>query len=150
MAFETVDQILDFAIQKEQEAHDLYRDLADKVRRPGMREMFNELADMEAGHRAKLEQVKAGDRPVLSPEQVDDLKVADYLKDIKPDPNMGYQSALLFAIKSEQRAHDLYVGLASATDDAGLRDVFKGLAQEELKHKLRFETEYDEVVLEGN
>ena len=150
MTFDTVDQILDFAIQKEQEAHDLYRDLADKVRRPGMGAMFNELADMEAGHRARLERIKAGDRPVMADEQVADLRVADYLKDVQPEPNMDYQSALLFAIKAEQRAHDLYMGLAGATDDAGLKDVFKGLAQEELKHKLRFETEYDDVVLEGN
>jgi hypothetical protein len=35
------------------------------------------------------------------------------------------------------------------TSDPGLQRVFKGLAQEEAKHKLRFEIEYDDHVLEG-
>ena len=150
MQFTGIEDILDFAIGKEQEAHDLYADLAEKVRRPGLRTTFLELAEMELGHRTRLEKIKGGTLPGFVPEKVADLKISDYLVEAEPHPNMDYQEALLFAMKAEQKAHDLYVNLAGATADSGLRGIFKGLAQEELKHKLFFETEYDDVILEGN
>ena len=37
-----------------------------------------------------------------------------------------------------------------ATDDGNLRETFLALAQEEAKHKLRFELEYDDYVLKEN
>jgi rubrerythrin len=42
------------------------------------------------------------------------------------------------------------VNLADATDNAAVRDLFLVLAQEEAKHKLRFELEYDEHILKEN
>ncbi len=150
MDMKSVEEILDFAIGKEQEAHDLYADLAEKVTRPGLKTTFRELAEMEMGHRRRLEGIKAGELPGFADEAVQNLKISDHLVDVKPHPNMDYQEALLFAMKAEQRAHDLYVGLAGATSDPGLRGVFRDLAKEELRHKLFFETEYDDVILEGN
>ncbi len=150
MELRTVDEILDFAIDREQDAHDLYATLADSVRRPGMREAFLAFAKEEAGHKAKLISIREGILPEFETEKIQDLKVGELLEDVQPTPGMNYQQALQLAIKAEQRAHDLYTGLAAATDDATLRSVFDGLAQEETKHKLFFETEYDEVVLEGN
>lgn len=150
MDFGSIEEILDFAIEQEQKAHDLYVKVAGMVTRPGMKQTFLELAEMEMGHRRKLEGIKAGELPGFVPERVQDLKITQALVDVEPVPNMTYQEALLFAMKAEQRAHDLYVGLAAATQDPGLKELFKGLAQEELKHKHFFETEYDEVILTGN
>ncbi len=150
MDFQSVRDILDFAISKEQEAHDIYVDLADKVERPELRKTFEEFAQMELGHRTRLEKIKAGELPGFEDETVEDLKLSDFLVDVKPQPDMGYQDAILFAMKAEKRAHDLYVALGGATTDQGLRHVFNGLAQEELKHKQFFENEYDDFILEGN
>jgi rubrerythrin len=33
--------------------------------------------------------------------------------------------------------------------DAGLQETFRQLAQEETRHKLKFETEYDNLMVEG-
>ena len=150
MDFQTVDEILGFAIEREQEAYNLYASLADSVSRPGMREAFLAFAKEEAGHKAKLVGIRKGELPGFEPERIQDLKVGELLEEIQPTPGMDYQQALQVAIKAEQRAHSLYTGLAGATSDPTLRSVFEGLAQEEIKHKLFFETEYDEVVLEGN
>lgn len=150
MDFQTVDEILGFAIDREQEAHDLYASLAESVNRPGMREAFLSFAKEEAGHKAKLIGIRGGELPGFAPERIQDLTVGELLESIRPTPGMNYQQALQVAIKAEQRAHDLYTGLAGATADPALRSVFEGLAQEETKHKLFFETEYEEVVLEGN
>ena len=40
--------------------------------------------------------------------------------------------------------------LAALADDAELKAIFEALAQEEAKHKLRFEVEYDERILIEN
>jgi rubrerythrin len=63
---------------------------------------------------------------------------------------MSYQDALVVAMNREKAAFKLYMKLASRVEDATLRDLFLSLAQEESKHKLRFELEYDEYVLREN
>ena len=79
-----------------------------------------------------------------------DLKIGDYLVEQKPSASMDYQSALILAMKQEKAAFRLYTDLAASTDDDNVRDLFLGLAQEEAKHKLRFEVEYDEDFLREN
>lgn len=148
--FGSVDDALDFAIQKEQEAHDMYLDLAQRVQRPEMQSIFRQFAGEELGHKAKLENVKAGGRLRPVETKIQDLKIADYSVDIEPKDHMTYQEALLYAMQAEKRAYMLYTELASQTDDAALVELFQGLAQEEAKHKLRFEIEYDEYILTEN
>ena len=60
---------------------------------------------------------------------------------------MDYQEALILAMKKEKASFRLYNDLAATTDDADLRSLLLGLAQEEAKHKLRLEVEYDEHFL---
>jgi rubrerythrin len=148
--FASANEILDFAIDKEIEAHDMYMDLAGKVARPEMQEIFRQFAREELGHKAKLEQVKAGGalKPVEG--KVLDLKIADYMVDIEPRESMSYQEALIIAMNAEKRAFRLYTDLANQVAEPVLVELFQGLAQEEAKHKLRFELEYDENILTEN
>jgi rubrerythrin len=149
MDFSSIEEILDYAIAREKEAEALYTELADRVARPGMREAFLHFAAEERGHKKRLEMIKAGDLPAVSAEEVRDLKIADHLVDPEPTANMTYREALLFAMKAEKAAFTMYTKLAELADNASLARVFQSLAQEEAKHKLRFEIEYDDHVLEG-
>jgi rubrerythrin len=149
MDFDSVEDILDYAIAREEAAESLYTELADKVSRPGMREAFLHFAAEERGHKERLKRIKAGELPAVTKEEVHDLRIGDYLVEPEPTANMTYAEALLFAMKSEKAAFTLYTKLAGLTDDASLARVFQSLAQEEAKHKLRFELEYDDHVLEG-
>ena len=146
----TVDDLLAFAIDKEQEAVDFYTDLAGRTDRPGMKPVFEEFAAMEKGHKTKLENVKSSGSLTPSSAKVLDLKIADYLVDIEPGPNLDYQQILIIAMKREQAAQNLYADLAAATEDPDIRDLMLALSQEEAQHKLRFETEYDDFVLKDN
>lgn len=150
MQFDSVDAVLDFAIKGEQDASDFYTELAAKMEKPYMKQAFESFAAEERGHKAKLEAVKKGKIAKLAKERVLDLKIGDYLVDQKPSASMDYQSALILAMKQEKAAFRLYTDLAASTDDAGIRDLFLGLAQEEAKHKLRFEVEYDDDFLRDN
>jgi len=150
MQFDSVDAVLDFAIKNEQDASDFYTELAAKMEKPYMKQAFEGFAAEERGHKAKLEAVKKGKISKLTKDKVLDLKIGDYLVDQKPSASMDYQSALILAMKQEKAAFRLYTDLAASTEDADVRDLFLGLAQEEAKHKLRFEVEYDEDFLREN
>jgi rubrerythrin len=150
MGFDSVDAVLDFAIKNEQAASDFYTDLASKMKNPKMKEVFEGFAAEERGHKARLEALKGGSRAKLSTAKVLDLKIADYVVDEEPSPSMDYASALALAMRQERAAFRLYSDLAGSADDGEVRDLFLGLAQEEAKHKLRFEIEYDEGVLREN
>ena len=76
-----------------------------------------------------------------------DLKLSDYLVDVMPYPEMTYQEVLILAMKKEKNAFRLYLDLSKIAPTPQLQDLFLSLAQEESKHKLRFELEYDEFVL---
>jgi len=147
--FNSIEEILDFAIAGETEASQFYTDLAGQMDNPAMREVFESFAKEELGHKALLEAVKKGN---LQPKAGDvaDLKIADYTVDVKPSPNMDYQSAIILAMKKEKAAFKLYTILVSKMQDPELRNMFLSLAQEEAKHKLRFEIEYDDEVMKEN
>ncbi|GAK56946.1 rubrerythrin [Candidatus Vecturithrix granuli] len=151
--FRSVNDVLDFAIAREEEAAQFYTDLASKMDREWMRKVFQDFAKEEQGHRAKLLGVKAGKIPLLTQAQVMDLKIGDYLVKIDADKqaaDLDYQQALIVAMKKEKAAFKLYMDLANQTSEPEFVALFQSLAQEEAKHKLRFEVEYDDLFLANN
>ena len=149
-SWSSVDQVLDHAIAREQEASEFYADLAQKVAGTAMKELFIQYAKEEAGHKRRLERIKADQSLLPAAKEVLDLKMADYLVAVEAHEGMSFQDALILAMKREKAAFKLYSDLAAATGDSALRQIFSALAQEEAKHKLRFEVEYDEHVLTEN
>lgn len=146
-----IDNILKFAIDSEQEAFDFYMDLASKVSNNEMKKIFESFAKEEIGHKAKL--MKAKEESIVNSfkkENIADLKMEEYIVNAKPTPDMTYQDALILAMKKEKSAFKLYSSLASIADNEQHKNLFLMLAQEEAKHKLRFELEYDEFVLREN
>ncbi len=148
--FGSTDEILDFAIEREEEAAAFYRSLTDKAKWPWMTDTFEEFAREEDRHKAKLIGIKKGNLLINAAEKVTDLKIGDYLADPEPSGELDYQNVLILAMKREKKAFKLYSDLAAMIEDANLREVFLSLAQEEAKHKLRFELEYDEHILTEN
>jgi rubrerythrin len=148
--FANINDVLDFAIGEEEAAVDFYLKLADQAKNPRIREAFKGYAEEEMGHKAKLLEVKENGPSVFGAKKVMDMKISDYLVDVKPSPTMSYSEALILAMKKEKSAFRLYTNLAERMEDEGLRQTFLLLAQEESKHKLRFELEYDDEVLKEN
>lgn len=140
-------EVIEFAINKEQEAVDLYSDLAARTQSPAGKVMFRELADMERGHKTKLQKLDRNYFTKQSLRQPEDLKISDYLVDVELQPDSSYQDILLFAAKRERAAFDLYTDLAQLYGSVPeIKKIFEVLAQEEATHKLRLEREYDDNV----
>jgi rubrerythrin len=149
-SFESVDGVLDFAIEREQEASDFYTDLAAKAKRSDMKTLFKQFAGEEQGHKAKLQGVKQGRKLLPAEKQVLDLQMSDYLVADTQTEEMTYQNALILAMKREKASFKLYTDLAAKAPTDDLKNTFLNLAQEEAKHKLRFELEYDNEVMTEN
>jgi len=149
MEYKSVDDILEFAIRKEEEAVQMYTDLGNQMENHHMGQIFHDFAREELGHKEKLVQIKDGKQLLPATEYVMNLGIADYMVDAEPSPDMDYQQALMVAMKREKASFRLYTHLAAATDNPQLRWTFLSLAQEEAKHKLQFEIEYDDHVMTG-
>ncbi|MBL7074192.1 ferritin family protein [candidate division KSB1 bacterium] len=145
--FNSVEEILNYSIAKEQESSQFYNDLAGRVERPEMSRVFEDFAQEEMGHKAKLLSIKQGKLLMPAERKILDLKIGDYLVGVEPGPDLDYQQVLVLAMKKEKESFRLYTDLAAATDDSNLGTTLQSLAQEEAKHKLRFEIEYDDHIL---
>jgi len=148
--FTNINDILTFAIDREQDAVDFYNRLAQNARNDEMRKTFEQFAREEMGHKARLAKIKKEGVVTLSKEKVSDLKIADYVVLDQERDNMTYEQALVLAMKREKAAFKLYMALSEKVDSNDFKNLFLSLAQEESRHKLRFELEYDEYVLKEN
>lgn len=148
--FSNINDILDFAIAREQDAVDFYNRLAEKARNNDMRHTFEQFAREEMMHKARLAKIKEEGVITLPTEKVVDLKIADYVVLDSERDDMTYEQALVLAMKREKAAFKLYLALSEKVDKTEYKELFKQLAQEESRHKLRFELEYDEYVLKDN
>lgn len=148
--FGSIEDILDFAIDAEQEAVDFYTSLAQKATTEDMKLVFEEFAQEEIKHKARLVKVKETGVSDFESQKVADLKIADFIVNVKASGVLTYQDALVLAMKKEKAAFKLYTALADRAPNAEMKELFQALAIEESKHKLRFEIEYDEFVMREN
>jgi len=146
----SVEEVLDFAISREQQAVDFYTKLS--LIAPGMQlqELMRGYAKEEQRHKDKLLDVKAHGKLDNAHKRPLDLKMADYLVDVEETPEMTYQDALIIAMKREQVAFKLYTDMAEKVEEPELKSLFESLAREEAAHKNYFESEYDDKIYTDN
>ncbi len=148
--FETIEDILDYAMGEEEAARKFYDDMAARSDGAGLREVFKGFAREEHGHWLKLEALREGRGRQVLGGRVADMKLSDYLVEGYGDGATTYQEALILAMKKEKAAFRMYSDLAARSGGGKVRDTFLALAEEEARHKLRFEIEYDDNILKEN
>jgi rubrerythrin len=148
MGFETFEEIVRFAVEKEEEAAAFYNDLASREKFSGIRETFEGFAREEQGHRERLLDVLEGKTgPSDYPSTwVPDLKRSNYLVDGDYREGMAYPDVLRLAMKREEKSLKLYDDLQAKAEGKDLVDLFRMLSREEAKHKLALETLYDDAM----
>ena len=150
MKFESVADILHFAISKEQASRQFYLDLASQMEDSTTKSVFLAIAKQEEKHEEsiKLEVVKQG--YTLYSVETEGAVESDYQWQEQLELNedakrMSYADALMVAIQKERAAFQLYTQLISMTQDMTFRKVLLELAEEEMRHVIQFEREYDSV-----
>ncbi len=135
---------MEFAIDREIDANQFYLALAERVDSTEMRKVFEELAQEELEHKAKLELELMKIGKTLEIRQPPDTPNRTYIvSDTQSLLDMEYKDMLMLGMEKEEAAFRLYVNLVPNAYDSESREVLLSLAQEEVKHKLRFQMEYD-------
>ena len=85
MAFQTLKEILDRAIQNEDEANRFYSQAANTVKDPSAKELLNEFAKIELKHKTVLQNFDLSkvDEEHHTVKKAHDLHLSDYLLDKK-------------------------------------------------------------------
>ncbi len=149
---DSVASILDFAIAREKEARELYHGYAAATDRQGLRSLLLTMSDQEGRHEQSLRELRA--RPSLSAmfsaSPALDLRISDYTVPVSFSPDMSYQDFLLLVIQKEEKSLQLYRALESRAVEDELKFLFKGLAEEEKRHKALAQDRYDLEILTEN
>ncbi len=150
MNFGSIDEILTFAIDKENEAVAFYQSQAEKATKASLKEVFESFAKEEEKHAALLSDISGNKEKIESYEfkKIPDLKISDYMVEKDYEEGMPMPEILKVAMKREEKAVKLYQTLADQTDNADAKKLFLMLVQEESKHKLGLETMYDDYLAE--
>lgn len=141
------EEIIQFAIKKEEEAANLYEKAREMTGNIGARKMFEELAEEEWKHKEMFERLREDEVMDRQSEDVPDLKISNYLVETDLQPDIEYQKILILAMKREEKSVKLYTDMKKYTENPILNKLLETLIQEEKKHKLRLEKEYDENIL---
>ncbi|RPJ77467.1 MAG: rubrerythrin, partial [Desulfobacteraceae bacterium] len=140
MKFDSLEAIIDFAIEKEKEAVAFYSMLAKEDAFSGNREMFTDFAREEGKHHKMLIDFKTkGFTQAMRDYKlkwIKDIKRSDYVVELEYHKGMGYNEVLMLAMKREGVALKLYNDFLKQADTPESQKLFKVLCQEEAKHKL--------------
>jgi rubrerythrin len=151
MKFETFDQVIDFAIDREVDARLFYLRLAHVAEDPALCQFFESLADQELDHQKKLAKIKQGQFKMLDGDvPIPDLGIADAAPEVAPYPNMSLSEGLVLAMNKEKYAHRMYLELSQNAENPELKVVFSGLADEEANHKVGLEIKFDDHLMNSD
>jgi rubrerythrin len=152
MAHKQLTEIMDMAIQFETDANEFYSTAAGIAKDPSAKTLLKELAGIELKHKEKLEQFDLSDvaHEHHTVPETHDLHISDYLLDKEIAQDSTSQDIMVHAMKREQKAYEFYARMLKVVTSGEVRVLFEELAAEELEHKAKIETEYDDVVYKEN
>jgi rubrerythrin len=146
----TYSEVVEYAIEREVEAQAVYLAAAKEMKDKAMRDALLEMAEQEHSHELKLRNLDVARFLDAAQKPVPSLDIAAYTVPGEFHQGMTYPELLTFAMQREKAAYRLYTDLAKVAPDQPTRVMFKALAQEEARHKLALEIEYDEHVFQEN
>jgi len=143
-----VTELLDTAIYKEIASQAFYIAGQEKTDDSGARLLMEELAQEELKHARWLEALKEKglDSQDCQRDKVPNLMISEYLSGGDSLDGAGVQDTLLFAMKREQQSVDFYSRMMDIMKDEAARHLCARLMREELAHKLKLETLYDDMM----
>ena len=146
----TVEGIIQRAIRFEEDAYEFYTGASEMGKLTHVKDMLKDLASDEVKHKEKLEELLAGDTEQIvaakQRQQIQDLKLADYLVAPPLDEDATIQDVLMIAMQREKNSHEFYNLMAGIAASEAAKELFQLLAQEELGHKNKIEILYDDII----
>ena len=145
MNFGTLKDVLNFAIDKEKKANELYLLFRSKVKDAAAKTLLQDLADQELGHLRMIQDALKGGtiEGIGAKAKGRDLEVSDYMVEIELTADSTPQDIMVAAMQMEKKALDFYNGLLAQYKGTELEALFLRLSREEMRHKEILEKEYE-------
>jgi rubrerythrin len=145
MNFGTLKDALNFAMDKEKKANELYLLFRSKVKDPAAQTLLKDLADQELGHMKMIQDALQGGsiEGIGAKAKGGDLQVSDYMVEIELTADSTPQDIMVAAMQMEKKAFDFYSGLLARYGGSELEALFTRLSREEMRHKEILEKEYE-------
>ena len=129
--------IFGFAMEKEEEAEKLYRELASRAKEEGVKKILLMLADDEVKHFNTVKSMKEENPEMADTHVLEDAKdvfrsMAEERKNL--DANMSEIELYKKAQEWEKQSEEMYIDMAEKSDDEKQKALFERLAKEEHKH----------------
>ena len=140
----TIADIIDMAIQREEEAYEFYMDIHHKVQEVNVKDTVSFIAKEEKKHKAFFVGYREGNygSDGLKMADVVEYKIAEYLEEPEVQDDMSSQDVYLVASHRESRSHQFYTELAGMHSEGDTKTMLLKMANEELKHKEKMEYLY--------
>jgi rubrerythrin len=146
------------ALKKEEDSFSFYKNAEKTVQFKPLKVLFRDLAKAEVKHKSllikELRKLEGGAKEVnkltTGSGKTKDYGLSKYLLPQNVKPTMGYQEALIVAMKREEQACELFEYLKSITTDKNLKTTFNTLYKWEIEHLRMLEEKYDEDILTEN
>lgn len=144
MKEQKLDDLIEIAIQREQEAYDFYTDLRDRIDDQAARETLEWVAAEEKKHKAFLIEYRDGNysQETLRMSDVVYYKIAEHQQEPEIAKDMRREDVFLLASHRELKSFKFYTELAGLHADGDTRETLLRIANEELKHKEKMEYLY--------
>jgi len=144
MEDKTVSEVIDKAIQREEEAYIFYMELYDQIDDKSAKDTLEWVAGEEKKHKAFLVDYREGKygSKTLRMSDVVHYKIAEYQEDPEIAKDMKREDVFLVASHRESRSYQFYSELAEIHPRGEVRDMLDRMANEELKHKEKMEYLY--------
>jgi len=140
------DAILGDAIQGEIEAQNFYKEAAEKLSDPFLKDLFQGFVNEEKKHQNILEGFRSSMPETLPFDENRDYKVAETVDDTQElSTDMKPADAFALAMKKEEHAMKRYTNLAEGATDAEQKKIFRDLAAMERDHKRKMENAFVDV-----
>jgi rubrerythrin len=145
MKFDSVNDALTFAMDKEKKANELYLLFRDRVKDQAAKTLLKDLADQELGHLNMIRNALHGGsvEGIGATAKGRDLQVSDYMVEIELTADSDPRDIIVSAMQMEKKAFDFYNELLARYRGTELEDLFNRLTREEMRHKEILEKEYE-------
>ena len=144
MKEQSIANIIETAIKREEEAYEFYMDIHDKVQEQTVQTTLEFIAGEEKKHREFLVAYRDGGFGVqaLRMSDVVDYKIAEHLEEPEVKEETRSEEVYLIAAHRELRSYSFYSELAQLHSEGDLHEMLVKIANEELKHKEKMEYLY--------
>lgn len=146
MDLEQYKSVIKKAIDSEINARKFYLDVASRIKKPYLKELFEKFASEERKHETiltgilKKDEIQTG---YFSASK--DFKISESVEMPEVKADMDLKSAIALAMKNEEIAMKTYSSLADNCEDQSLKAVFLDLASMERDHKFKMEQNFVDV-----